>query len=131
MPPFSQLNSFCLMRGDAIPGLMLKCYCNIVLLHFTSSFLNYNKNQSSLCQIRSYSLLNNNQFIYHTALLTCFIEHDSDCRSESVRSSCNQWNKKCTQPYTMYYSNNDWYVCASCTKASRFQSTSAASKLQA
>ena len=31
----------------------------------------------------------------------------------------------------MYYSNNDWYVCASCTKALRFQSTSAANKLQA
>lgn len=70
MPPFSQLNSFCLMRGDAIPGLMLKCYCNIVLLHFTSPFLNYNKNQSSLCQIRSYSLLNNNNsFITLLSLL--------------------------------------------------------------
>lgn len=80
-----------------------------------------------MCQIRSYS----QQFIYHTAFLTCFIEHDSDCRSESFRGSCNQWNKKCTQPYTMYYSNNDWYVCASCTKALRFQSTSAANKLQA
>ena len=31
----------------------------------------------------------------------------------------------------MYYSNNDWYVCASCTKVLRFQSTSAANKLQA
>ena len=58
------------MRGDAIPGLTLKCYCNTILLQFTSSFLFYNKNQSSLCQIRSYSLLNNNNsFITLLSLL--------------------------------------------------------------
>jgi len=121
------------MQGDTIPGLTLKRYCNIVLLQFTSSFLNYNKNQSSLCQIRSYSLLNNNNsFITLLSLLallntiqTVSLSHLGVVVTSGIRNVHNH------TPYTMYYSNNDWCVCASCTKALRFQSTSAASKLPA
>lgn len=66
MPPFSQLNSFCLMRGDAIPGLTLKCYCNTVLLQFTSSFLIIIRTRVACAKLE---VTHNNSFITLLSLL--------------------------------------------------------------